>query len=148
MSPNSLCEWDDSCQSLVSGELLPDGCLPTCDSLDGLKNLKIKNLRNPFLGYLDINHLRNKIIDLRCILNEIGLEYISISETKLYESFPDSQFKIDGFHLHPFRKYRNCHGGGLMIFVKNNIIVSRLTEYEPEEIECICTKVAIAKNTG
>ena len=33
-----------------------------------------------------------------------------------------------------------------MIFVKNNIIVSRLTEYEPpEEIECICTKVTIAK---
>ena len=35
-----------------------------------------------------------------------------------------------------------------MVFVKNNIIVSRLTEYEPKEIECICTKVTIAENTG
>ena len=145
MSPNSLCEWGDSCQSMVSGELLPDGCIPTCDSLDGLKKLKIENLINPFLGYLNINHLRNKIIDHRCILNEIGLEYISISETKLDESFPDSQFKIDGFHFPPFRRDRNCHGGGLMIFVKNSIIVSRLTEYEPAEVECMCTKVTIAK---
>ena len=120
-------------------------CMPTCDSLDGLKNLKIKNLRNPFLGYLNINHLRNKIIGIRCILNEIGLEYISISETKLDEAFSDSQFKIDGFHFPPFRKDRNGQGGVLMIFVKNNIIVSRLTEYEPEEIECICTKVTIAE---
>ena len=117
MSPSLLCEWGDSCQSVVSGELLPDGCIPNCDSLDGLKNLKIKNLRNPFLGYLNIKHLRNKVIDLVCILNEIGLEYISISETKLDESFPVCQFKINGFHFFLFQKDRNCHGGGLMIFV-------------------------------
>ena len=32
-----------------------------------------------------------------------------------------------------------------MVFVKKDIIVTRLTEYEPEEIECICTKITIAK---
>ena len=32
-----------------------------------------------------------------------------------------------------------------MVFVKKDIIVTRLTEYEPEEIERICTKITIAK---
>ena len=145
MSSSSSSEPGDNLQSLVSNEHLSEDCVISSDSLDGLKDLKIKNLRNPFLGYLNINHLRNKIVDLRCILKEIGLECISISETKLDSSFPDSQFKIDGYHFPPFRKDRNCHGGGLMVFVKSDIIVTRLTEYEPEGIECIGTKITIAK---
>ena len=32
-----------------------------------------------------------------------------------------------------------------MVFVKRDIIVTRLAEYEPKEIECICTKITIAK---
>ena len=89
--------------------------------------------------------MRNKIVDLRLILREIGLEYISISETKLDASFPNAQFKVDGYHFPPFRKDRNGHGGGLIVFVKNDIIASRFTEYEQKEIECICTKLTIAK---
>ena len=115
------------------------------DSLDSLKTLKSKNLRNSFISYLNINHLRNKIIDFRHILQQIDLEYISISETKLDEQFPDTQFKIEGYHHPPFRRDRTRHGGGLMAFVKSDIIVTRLAEYEPEEIECICTKITIAK---
>ena len=145
MSSSSSSEPGDNLQSLVGNEHLSEDCVISSDSLDGLKDLKIKNLRNPFLGYLNINHVRNKIADLRCILKEIGSECISISETKLDSSFPDSQFKIDGYHFPPFRKDRNCHGGGLMVFVKSDIIVTRLTEYEPERIECICTKIIIAK---
>ena len=83
--------------------------------------------------------------DVGLILREIGLEYISISETKLDASFPNAQFKVDGYHFPPFRKDRNGHGGGLIVFVKNDIIASRFTEYEPQEIECICTKLTIAK---
>ena len=128
MSSSSSSEPGDNLHSLVSNEHLSEDCVISSDSLDGLKDLKIKNLRNPFLGYLNINHLRYKIVDLRCNLKEIGLECISLSETKLDSSFPDSQFKIDGYHFSPFRKDRNCHGGGLMVFVKSNIIVTRLTE--------------------
>ena len=145
MSSSSSSEPGDNLQSLVGNEHLSEDCVISSDSLDGLKDLKIKNFRNPFLGYLNINHLRNKIVDPRCILKEIGLECISISETKLDSSFPDSQFKIDGYHFPPFRKDRNCHGGGLMVFVKSDIIVTRFTEYELEGIECICTKITIAK---
>ena len=43
-----------------------------------------------------------------------------ILETKIDESFPDGQFIIDGFSL-PYRLDCNCHGGGLMLFVRKDI---------------------------
>ena len=55
-----------------------------------------------------------------------------------------TQFKIEGYHYPLFRRDRTRHGGGLMMFVKSDI-VTRLAEHEPQEIECICTKITIAK---
>ena len=43
-----------------------------------------------------------------------------VSETKLDKSFPLSQFKINGFSL-PYRHDRNRHGGGVMIFVRDEL---------------------------
>ena len=149
-SLSAFSESDDNIQSTVDSHPMTGRRKSSLTkSLDGLKGHKNKNLRNPFLAYLNINHLRNKIIDLRCILKEISIEYIAISETKLDGSFPDSQFKIDGYHSPPppppFRRDRNCHGGGLMVYIKNDIIATRLIEFEPQEIKCICTKITIAK---
>ena len=85
--------------------------------------------------------MQQKIVDLRSMLKEVDLEYISISETKLDASFPNSQFKIEDYHFAPFRRDRNSHGGGLMVaFIENDIIVTRVTEYEPLEIEVYVPK--------
>ena len=43
-----------------------------------------------------------------------------ISETKIDESFPPSQFMIDGFSM-PYRRDRNAHGGGILVHFRNNI---------------------------
>ena len=47
-----------------------------------------------------------------------------ISETKIDESFPLSQFMIDGFSM-PYRCDRNSHGGGILhsgiVHFRNNI---------------------------
>ena len=111
-NPSNCLFSDTSNESRAQTEVV------SSETLDGLKNLKNNNSRNPFLSYFNINHIRNKIVDLRCILEEIGLEYISESERKLDQSFPNSQFKIDGYHFPAFRRDRTCHGGGLMVLVK------------------------------
>ena len=90
--------------------------------LSALKQIKTENLKNPFICPLNINHLRNKIVDLRHILFETGLEIVAISETKLYSEFPNSQFKIEGYSFPPHRKDRTKHGGGLLVFTKNDLI--------------------------
>ena len=54
-----------------------------------------------------------------------------ISETKLNDTFPGSQFQIDGF-LPPYRKYRNDKGGGLLLYVREHIPTRKINvEFSP-----------------
>ena len=43
-----------------------------------------------------------------------------ISETKLDDSFPLVQFRIEGFTT-PYRYGRNDKGGGLLLYIKEDI---------------------------
>ena len=61
-----------------------------------LQNDRLKFLHNPLITYLNIDSFRNKVIDLGEILKDLPLDYLLISETKLDESFPNSQFKLNG----------------------------------------------------
>ena len=58
--------------------------------LEMLQNDRLKFLHNPLITYLNINSLRNKVIDLGEILKDLPLDYRVISESKLDESFPNS----------------------------------------------------------
>ena len=58
--------------------------------LEMLKNDRLKFLNNPLIAYLNINSLRNKVIDLGVILKDLPLDYLVISETKLDESFSNA----------------------------------------------------------
>ena len=48
-----------------------------------------------------------------------------ISETKTDESIPLSQFMIDGFSM-PYRRDRNAHGGGILVYFRNKITAKLL----------------------
>ena len=65
--------------------------------LEMLENDRLKFLNNPLIACLNINSLRNKVIELGVILKELPLDYLVISETKLDDSFPNAQFKINGY---------------------------------------------------
>ena len=52
------------------------------------------------------------------IANEIDV--LLLSETKLDKTFPLKQFLISGF-AKPLRLYRNSRGGGIMLFIRDNI---------------------------
>ena len=113
--------------------------------LTNLMSLKGDNLKNPFLSYLNINSLCYKIVDLRHILEQTGIEIVAVSETKLSEEFPDSQFVIDGYTFPAYRRDRNSYGGGLIVFTRKDLITKRIIELESTEIEVICLELTIAK---
>ena len=110
-----------------------------------LKALKDKNLKNPFLCYLNINSLRHKIIYLRHILIHNGVEIVVIGETKLDAEFSDDQFHIDGDSFPPYRGDRDQHGGGLLMFTRNDLITRCLENFESSNIQMICTELIISK---
>ena len=60
------------------------------------------------------------------IVNKIDI--LMISESKLDDTFPTSQFVIDRF-TEPFRLDRTRNGTGILLYLKNNITATLLTSY-------------------
>ena len=60
-------------------------------------------------------------------------------------SFPDTQFKIEGYQFPPFRKDRNSDGGGKIVYVREGLVTKRLTHFESPAIESICIELTISK---
>ena len=112
--------------------------------LQFLRKLRLKYPRNPFIGYLNINSLRNKIIDVREMISRLQLDYFVISEIKLDSSFPSTQFHIGDYEIRN-RRDRDKSGGGLIEFVKKGIITKRLKNLETNLSETICTEITISK---
>ena len=66
-------------------------------------------------GHLNINSIRNKFECLSYIIEKF-FDIFLISETKLNDTFYESQFLLDGFHP-PNRKDGTDKGGGLLLYV-------------------------------
>ena len=62
-----------------------------------------------------------------------NIDVLLVSETKIDDSFPNRNFLIDGFST-PDRLDRNSNGGGLMLFIREDI-PSNLVETEAKPIE-------------
>ena len=112
--------------------------------LEMIQNDRLKFLHNPRIAYLNISSLRNKVIDLGEILKDLPLDYLVISETKLEESFPNAQFKLNGYEIRA-RRDRHKHGGELIEFVRQGFICKRSKKYEPNYSECIYSEFTISK---
>ena len=74
--------------------------------LKDLNDLRNAYTHNPMIGYLNINFLRDKIINLRKITQKSPIDILWACETKIFKSFPDLEFKTDGYQFPPLRKDR------------------------------------------
>ena len=96
----------------------------------------MKHLDKLLIGHLNINSLRNKFCQVPVIFKEC-LDIFLISETKLDHTFTTAQFVLDGYHA-PLRQDRDKYGGGLMFFVRKNLLSSQLTmSNHPDNFEAI-----------
>ena len=68
-----------------------------------------------------------------------------ISETKIDESFPLGQLKVNGFNA-PFRPDRNINGGGITLFVREDI-PAKLIASETLPVEGLYVEVKLRKQT-
>ena len=111
----------------------------------GLIKLGKEHSNNPNIAHLNINCLREKIISLPEICLKSFIDILCVDETKLDNSYPNAQFHIEGYQFPPFRRDRNKHGGGKMVFTRNGIIAKKLKSLEGKESETICIEVTISK---
>ena len=115
--------------------------------MEHLNELRLKNINKLVISHLNINSLSNKFNQLKLIIKN-KVDILVITETKLDSSFPDSQLKIDGFRL-PYRLDRNKHGGGVMIFVNEDIPSKLVSKHTlPDDIEGMFIEIKFRKTKG
>jgi exonuclease III len=74
-----------------------------------------------------------------------NVDILILCETKLDNTFPKNQFFIQGFK-EPYRKDRNKYGGGVMIYVREDIPSQEKTEYKlPGNVEGIVVEINLRK---
>ena len=115
---------NDGINAKFSNEINNDEFL---NLLSTIKNLRLSNVNGVVIGNLNINSLSNKFNQLK----ELVLKHVDIlvlTETKLDDSFPNSQFSIDGFS-EPFRIDRNRSGSRIMIYIRGIILSKLLTKH-------------------
>ena len=117
-----------------------DECITDAERI---KNIKSNHPNNLILSHLNINSLRNKFQCLEYIMGD-NIDILLLSETKLCNSFPNSQFLMDGFQV-PYRADQDDKGGGFLFYVKDNIPCRQIHLVFVPKIEAIVLEINLKK---
>ena len=95
------------------------------------------------IGHININSIRNKF---EMLSNSIkgNLDILMISETKLDSTFPSNQFTIKGYAA-PIRFDRNGRGGGISLYIREDIPATLLTTSWPKHLEGFLVQLNLRK---
>ena len=85
------------------------------------KSLRTSNLHRIIIAQININSIRNKF---EALVNGVrgNVDILMISETKIDDSFPLTQFLIEGFTI-PYRLDRNGSDRGILVYIRADIPV-------------------------
>ena len=112
--------------------------------LSHLKSLRVKNPNRVIIAHLNINSISSKFDQLSYQIRDT-VDILVVGETKLDDSFPHNQFKISGFSQ-PYRLDRNRNGGGVMIFVREELPSKKLLKHTfPNDIEALVVEINLRK---
>ena len=110
-----------------------------------LKHLRSNHPQEIITGHLNINYIRNKFDIMNSMLMH-DLDIFMVTETKLDDSIPVSQFNVEGFSA-PFRLDQNINGGGIILYIRGYIIASKLTSFTfPNDIEAFFIEINLKGN--
>ena len=66
-------------------------------------------------------------------------DILAINESKIDESIPDNEISIPGYNL--IRKDRNRAGGGVVLYIRDNIPFSDRKDLVPSSLEMVCAEI-------
>ena len=113
--------------------------------IESLKAIQKHNLNRIVVTHLNINSLRNKFDYL---IEQImgNIDILVISETKFGSSFFTGQFLIN-VYSEPFRIDRSSQGGGIMLYVREDI-PSKLLRVETSPTEGLYVEINLREKNG
>ena len=86
--------------------------------------------KNPVLGYLSINYLRNNIVSLKDVVDKIPVDILCIDQTKLNDIFQIHSFalNISPSHISIFLKRQKLFDSK-SVYVRQGLISKRLQNF-------------------
>ena len=91
------------------------------------------------IGNLNIASLPKHIEELRILLKEIPFDILCINETRLNNLIENNTVSIPGYDI--TRHVRNRNGGGVAIYVRDNLPYINRNDLMPENLEAICIEI-------
>ena len=113
------------------------------DAKVGLLEMKSRCPDKLIMGHLNINSVRNKF-DVLSLIVKNSVDILIISERKLDDSFPTAQFLLHGFSA-PYRLDRNSKGGGILLYIREDIPSRLLNSKSKTGIETISVEINLRK---
>ena len=91
------------------------------------------------IASISVNGLVKHIDEIKLLLIEKNIHILAINETILGETIEDNIISIDKYKLH--RKDRNRHGGGVAMYIKENINYTIRDDLPNHNLELICIRI-------
>jgi exonuclease III len=126
------------------GDEIPDTFETSFDDDNFHLDEAIKNVKGFRIAHLNVNGILSKLPFIKILLHQTKLDIFSICETKINDTITDNDIKIDGYVC--YRKDRNRNGGGVLLYVNENLDSRPLKHLQTENIESIWVKVCLKKS--
>ena len=98
------------------------------------------------LIHQNVRSLTGKIDELRFILSKLSsqVHLLTLSETWVHKDISDAELEICGYQL--FRRDRGAKGGGVAVYVRNDVSAVRRFDLEYDSIEGLWLEILIPKS--
>ena len=111
--------------------------------LNKLKATRIANFNRLTIDHININSIRNKF-EMLSNNTKGNLVILMISETKLDSTFPSNQFTVKEYAA-PIWFDRNGSGGGILLYIREDIQAKLLTPSLPKDFEGFFVELNLRK---
>jgi len=89
---------------------------------------------------LNVNSLLKHIDEIRHLLLSASFDIFAINESKIDELIPNNEIGIPGYNL--IRKDRNRAGGGVVLYIRDNIPFSDREDVAPSSLGMVCAEIS------
>ena len=96
----------------------------------------------------NIQSLTRKIDELRRVMSELksGIHLMALTETLANKQILDAEIDILGYKI--FRRHRGSKGGGVAVFAKNDLLVSRRSYLGVPDVEGLWLEIKMPNSRG
>lgn len=114
-----------------------------CDSAEsGIYSYSLRGIaksKGLKIASLNVNSLLKHVDEIRILLAKYTFDILAINESKIDNSITDNDIHILGYNV--IRKDRSRFGGGVVLYVRDNIPFSVRKDLTPDSLEMACIEI-------